>query len=260
MKESLKQIGLSIDEVTIYLSLLDHGTQSAIALSKSTPIKRTYVYNICKNLIEKGLVSENKTNRTTIFSANSPDHLLTLAANLKTQAELAEKNIESVLDTLKVKFSVVEERPVITYYEGLLGLKKIYRDILNEGQNILLFRSIYDDKRTDLNEIISKQIESQVKAGIHVQTITPLEATTKNIYLNFDKKRLVKRRITQNNNFSLPSQIIIYADKTAIISLKDKIIITLINNKDISDSHRKIFSTLWDLTEEEHNKITKNWS
>ena len=259
MEKSLLSVGLTKEEISIYLSLLEKSPQSAIDLSKTTPVKRTYVYQISRLLIEKGLITEKKLGRTTVFSPNSPDHLLTLAENRKTQAELAAKGIESLLDNLKNKYASVEERPVITYYEGLEGLKKIYKDIIKEKKDILLFRSIYDDKRSDLDEIISKQIELQIKTGIHVHTITPLEPTTKNTYLHFDKKRLVKRHIIKSNHFSLSSQIIVYANKIAIISLKGQILATLIDNKDVADSHRKIFETLWNLTETEHNQIIKKW-
>ena len=113
MEKSLLSVGLTKEEISIYLSLLEKSPQSAIDLSKTTPVKRTYVYQISRLLIEKGLITEKKLGRTTVFSPNSPDHLLTLAENRKTQAELAAKGIESLLDNLKNKYASVEERPVI---------------------------------------------------------------------------------------------------------------------------------------------------
>lgn len=48
--QSLINAGLSPEQADIYLSLLDHGPQTAISLAETTKVKRTYVYKICQEL------------------------------------------------------------------------------------------------------------------------------------------------------------------------------------------------------------------
>jgi sugar-specific transcriptional regulator TrmB len=257
--EALINLGLSKEEADIYLSLLNKGEQGASELSKSTKVKRTYIYSVSASLIKKGLISQVKKGKTTVFNPMSPDKLLTLAHEKKQKAEQAEQTLEAILPNLKTKYEVVDNKPVVTYFEGIEGIKKVYKDILNTNEDILLYRSIYDDKNTDIDTIVLKQIEEQVKRGIKTRTITPLEKTTKNIFLNFDKSRLVERHIVRSSHLDLPAQIIIYGTKVALISLRKEIIVTLLDNLDISNTLRENFELIWELSEGDHKEITSGW-
>lgn len=260
LKETLISIGLSGEEAEIYLALLEHGSLTPSSIAKLTPIKRTYVYKICDGLKEKGLVSVTKKGQSKAYAPLSPDYLLALAEKKKQEAEDSKNSIERLLSTLKEKYKAVDEKPIVQVYEGIEGLKKVYRDILEEKDDILLLRSFYDDKRPDLDTLITQQIGTQVKEGIHVRTITPLEDQTKEVFLKHDQSNLVKRHIIHSTTFELPSQVIIYKEKVAIISLKKSIISTLIDNKDISDTFRMLFEFMWERTEVEHEEIVAEWS
>lgn len=259
LSEILECIGLTKEQVDIYLSLITHGAQSAGQLAKSTKVQRTYIYKICQELIKKGLITQSKKDRGTTFNPNSPDHLLAIAEEHKSKANQAQTALEGILSELKEKYSAIEEKPVITHYEGIEGLKKVYSDIIKTKKDILLFRSLYDDKYPEIDNLVSNHITKQIEAGIHTRTITPLEKDTKDIYLNSDHQRLVSRHIVRNSLFTLPAQIIVYGNKVAIISLRSKIISTLIDNKDICDTFRQLFELQWTLTENEHTDIIKNW-
>lgn len=254
----LINLGLSNEEAEIYLALLDKGELSAGELAKSTKVKRTYIYSVAAGLIKKGLISQTKKGKATVFVPLSPDKLLTLAEEKKQKAAQAEQTLEAILPTIKQKYLSIESKPLISSYEGISGLKKVYRDVLETKENILLFRSIYDDKRTDIDGVVTKQIEDQVKLGIETKTITPLESATKETFLNIDPERLVERRIV-TTNFNLPAQIIIYGSKIALISLKKEIVATTIDNEDITESFKQIFNLLWQLSEGEHKEIISKW-
>ncbi len=258
--DTLKELGLSQEEADIYSTLLDKGSLTATAISKNSKVKRTYVYAVCKSLIKKGLVSQLTEKNVTTFSPLSPDHLMDLAERQKQEVLKASQTLEGILPTLKNKYEVVDNKPVVTYYEGIEGIKKVYKDILNTNKNILLFRSIYDDKNPDINNIVLNQIEEQVKRGIKTRTITPLEKSTKNTFLNFDSSRLVERHIVKSSHLDLPAQVIIYGSKVAMISLKKEIVVTVLDNLDIATTMQNVFELIWELSEQNHNKITSEWS
>src|SRR5690348_940333 len=106
--EVLKNLDLSKEEVEIYLSLLEKGTQNAQSISKNTSVKRTYVYKICEQLLKKGLVTFEKAGRATVFAPKSPDHLLTLVEQKKEKALEAERNLDRVIASLKEKYSNID--------------------------------------------------------------------------------------------------------------------------------------------------------
>jgi sugar-specific transcriptional regulator TrmB len=260
IEETLLTLGLTTEEIEIYVVLLNSGTLLPSEIASQTNVKRTYVYKICEDLLLKGLVVANNKGAKKAYSPASPDYLLSIAEKKRLEAENNKTQIESMLSLLKEKYKTVDEKPIMQVFEGIEGLKKIYKDILAEKDNLMLLRSIYDDKRPDLDSIVVSQVKKQVDNGIHVRTITPLEKSTKEVFLKYDKQNLVERHIVNTTKFDLPSQILVYKDKVAIISLKKAIVSTLIDNKDISDTFKTIFEYMWDKTTDEHQHIVSSWN
>ncbi|MBI2326649.1 hypothetical protein HYU91_04665 [Candidatus Collierbacteria bacterium] len=265
-EELLQSLNLSADQTSIYLSLLRHGPQSASQLAKSTNVKRTYVYTVSQELAKLGLVKSSlagdaspKAGKASTFTPNSPDILLDLSEQIQLQAKAAKTNLENILPDLQSAYRLTEIRPIISSFEGLEGIKQTYKDINKLAKNLLLFRSVLDDKNQELNSIINEQIRAQIKLDIHTRTITPLEDDTKNNYLFHDQDRLVERHITQNPKYLLPSQIIVYGSKVAITSLKGKIISTIIDSVPISATFSDLFEILWENTATEHREIVSTW-
>lgn len=258
----LQNLGLSPEQTAIYLTLLEKGPQGASQLAKNTQVKRTYVYNVVKSLASLGLASQEIKGKIATFSAASPDHLLTIAETQKQKANQAQQTLEASLTNLQKLYSAQEVRPVIRYYQGLTGIQKIYDDIIYEGQDIILFRSLYDDSLPELNSLLARQIKRQINAGIHVHTVTPYDPeTTRRTFLELDPQRLIHRHIVASHKFALPAQIIIYGPKVALISLKrpQNLISTLIDNQDIANTLRVIFDYIWHASTPEHEHLVKSW-
>jgi sugar-specific transcriptional regulator TrmB len=256
----LTDLGLTPEQQEIYESLLENGPQPATQLATTTTVKRTYVYTVCNELLERGLITQEKAGSATIFIPEPPEKLLKLAQTQREQLQQAEESLSAILPTLSSKYQLVANKPVVTYYEGIEGLKKVYQQLLNDKQDLLLFRSIYDDKKPEIDDVVMKHLQKQVAAGIHTRTITPLEPTTKEIFLKYDKARLVERHIVTSTTFALPAQILVFGTKLALISLKKNIVITLIDNQDISDAFKGLFEFMWALSAEEHQQIISEWT
>ena len=70
-KQQLINIGLSNNEVDIYLSLLESGQSLVGEITKKTKINRTHIYDRLQKLINKGLVSYIiKNNRKYFYAGN----------------------------------------------------------------------------------------------------------------------------------------------------------------------------------------------
>lgn len=253
-----KQLGLSSEKATLYLTLLNSGPQTAISLAKLSGIKRTYVYHLSQELAKENLIKLSQKGRTTFFTALSPDTLLARAEERQTQARLAMAGLESALPELQSKFHLSDAKPAVTYYEGVNGIKKLYQDINSNNQDIILLRSNEDSNDPEVLTLITDQLKRQIELGIHTRAITPLEEDTKETYLNQDKARLVDRHITKNRQFLLPSQIFVYGSKVALTSFKDKLT-TIIDNHEINQTFRQIFDLLWKYTEIEHESVVMSW-
>jgi len=143
--------------------------------------------------------------------------------------------------------------------EGLSGLQKLYQDINDTGKDILLLRSTYDDKRKDVDRLVQKQLTEQVKRGIHAKVAGPPEKDAKELYTKYDKLRLVEERFISKFPFNISAQIIIYGNKTAIATIRKNIIITLVDNEEVTQTFRVLFDFIWQYATPEHKELVKDW-
>jgi sugar-specific transcriptional regulator TrmB len=75
IKELLGQFGLQNKEDEVYLACLQLGTAPAQEIAKKAGIKRTTAYDVLKNLINKGLISQTQKGSKKLFIAEPPEKL-----------------------------------------------------------------------------------------------------------------------------------------------------------------------------------------
>lgn len=244
--EVLNSLGLSIEESEIYSTLLDKGQLSASEIAKNSKVKRTYVYAVCKSLIKKGLIQQLTEKNITKFAPLSPDHLMDLAERQKQEALKASQTLEGILPTLKNKFGTIESKPVITYYEGVEGIKKIYKDTLNdrnEMHSLVETSSVNEDVYKWLT---SEYVKERVKRNIKVKAIVASGQNTK-IYTSLDKNELRETKVINRDKFPFENEINIYGNKVAIVSYKknSKLLGIIIDNPLLAKTFKSWFKLTW---------------
>lgn len=245
--DTLINLGLSDEEAQIYLSLLARGQQSASDLAKSTKVKRTYIYNVSASLIKKGLISQIKKGKTTVFNPASPDKLLTLAQEKKQKAAQAEQTLEAILPGLKTKFEVIDAKPVVTYYEGIEGIKKVYMDTIKEGKEMWSLVETSEVDPAIYEWLTKKYVTDRVSAGIKVKAIVASGHKTK-IYTGLDEKELRESKVISNEKFPFKNEVNIYGNKIAIVNYKkgSQILGIIIDNHILASTFRSWFSLTWE--------------
>lgn len=78
LEDSLKQLGFTDKEISIYLSILEHGKLSAAAVARLTGINRTTVYSVAKELVTKGVIAEDIGSINLYYTALPPEDLRAL--------------------------------------------------------------------------------------------------------------------------------------------------------------------------------------
>jgi sugar-specific transcriptional regulator TrmB len=73
--ESLKKLGFSDKEIQVYLAVLENGKISPAAIAKITKIKRPTVYAVGKELLKKGVITEDMKGPGGYFVALPPESL-----------------------------------------------------------------------------------------------------------------------------------------------------------------------------------------
>lgn len=244
--QTLINAGFSPEQSEIYLSLLDHGPQTAISLAKTTKVKRTYVYKICQELANQNFITIQQKGRTTFFSPLSPNIIINKLSEKKSQIESAEIGINNLLPSLLSKYRLIDQKPVITYYEGVEGIKKVYLDTLSENKPILALVETTKVHPEIYKWVTNVYAPMRVKQQMFVKAIVTTGQKTDK-YTQLDQAELRETKIIDSKDFPFEHEINIYGNKVAIIdhNAKDPLIGIIIDSLQISTTFRSWFNLTW---------------
>lgn len=243
----LADLGLTSEETEVYGSLLENGPQSASRLSKTTSIKRTYVYDIVDRLVKRGLVLKSRKHGALLFKPLSPDNLVGLVQDEKNKIELLEQTLDSALPILRSKYALSDDKPVITHYEGLEGIKKVYLDTIKEKKPILSLVETSKLEPQIYKWLTTDYIKRRLKREIPVKAIVASGPKTKS-YIGLNKKEIRETKVISSDKFPFENEILIYGSKLVIINHKkgsDKPLGIIIENENIATSFRSWFNLTW---------------
>ncbi len=242
----LQHIGLTEEQAKIYSCLITTGTLPARKIALETHINRSLVYKILKQLIDQGLIleTENKKSIST-FTALHPSKLHSILKKKEEDLKLADQSYEEALSTLGAQYNLTCGRPTVRFYEGIEGIRMMYRDILRTGTDIQIIRSQLNQNTSELQNLIHAQVKLQAEKGIHVKAIVPTDLPYDDKVIEHDKAHLVTRRRIPTEELHLPALVIVYGNKVSMTAFGDCIITTVIEDKTIADTYRVIFERLW---------------
>ena len=123
-KQTLYDLGLSKNEVEVYLSLLQLGPSTAIDVAKETRLHRPNIYDALNKLSKKGLVAHFMRETTKYYEVVDPDQLMTLM-------KLKEGDLLKILPELKMMQLNARPPASISVLEGISGVRRALTDIIN---------------------------------------------------------------------------------------------------------------------------------
>ncbi len=230
----LEELGLSKKGSRVYLTLLEIGQNLAGKIAEKTKINRTTVYDILKELIEKGFVSYVLKQGKKYFQAADPDKILKL---FKEKENMLKENLP-YLQQLKKKKS---EKTSIEIYEGKCGMKTILEEVLRTKKTVWRLGDkgkIAEYLRYSYPHLYKKR----VKLGIKCKVLVNYEVKDK-----IKKEEMTEYRVLPKN-INFPSTNIIFGNKVCInISLEEGISI-LIKSKKLADTYRNYFNLMWKIS------------
>lgn len=242
----IQHIGLSEEQAKIYVSLIQKGAMSARKIALETGINRSLVYKILKQLMDFKLVIEEENKKTiAVFSALHPSHLQELLKKKEADLVLADQSYHQVVSALGAQFNIMCGKPSVHFYEGVEGIKYLYKDILHTKSDICLIRSPKDTLHPEIAKLVLAQIDKQVEKGIRTKAIVPMELPYDDFITKKDMQNLVTRCRIPRSELSVPAQILIYGNKVAMTSFEGAMITTIIEDKSITETHLNIFNRLW---------------
>ncbi|MBI2662108.1 hypothetical protein HYX11_01475 [Candidatus Woesearchaeota archaeon] len=238
----LKDLGLSENEIKLYLELLKLGETTTGSLIKNTGMASSRVYISLNSLINRGLVTFITKNNTKYYQAENPD---TLLKNI----EEKKKQLESLLPELKTLTKKEEKETYSTIFEGFNGFKIAFQnqiDICTSKDEILVIgfspqTYAFKSLRAFLKNIDLKRY----KKKINLKILLPKESKT-TIGKDREKEPYTKVKYMLHGFFS-PTSINIYRDYVILTVWEEKPTVFLIKNDKIATSFQHYFKSLWNI-------------
>lgn len=236
LEKKLKRAGLSSSEITIYLYLLEQGLSTPSKIGKGTKIERTNTYHVLRSLKEKGLIKEAKDNGKLSYISSDPAALI---------RSLDEKRaaIADILPDLRARRAEEKNKPKIKFYNTWQEVKQIYYETLaaeeilavgstNKLQTIdnLFFENYV--KEITANKIIFRDILSGSAKGESYELISQF------------KTGLYSANFLPSNIEDTPTDILIWGDNVALVSLDEPIFGTVLVNKNLANTFKILFKVL----------------
>lgn len=214
-KGLLIQLGLSDQEASTYLVLLDMESVSIRKVADKSGINRGTTYEALKSLINWGLVSRRHSGKREYYSAESPDKVFDIIHDKRKDLYDALQNAKKVVPNLLAKNARPQGKPIVRYYQDDEGIVTILRDVLQtcSSQDKPEY-FVYSSKplRQYLYRKFPKFTERRIDEGIKVKVIA--------IGNGGDPAAESERKwLPEPENGGISSYTIIYGSKVALISI-----------------------------------------
>ncbi|OGF86688.1 hypothetical protein A3B19_00380 [Candidatus Giovannonibacteria bacterium RIFCSPLOWO2_01_FULL_46_32] len=239
-KSSLEYLGFKPKEAQIYLALLELGEASVVQIAKKTGIKRTTVYNILPDFINRGIITSAVRKKRKVYFIEDP-------RSLKNDLKEKESVIDKLMPELLAIQNILPSKPRITFYEGVGGMKDLYQDTFDsckEGDVILSFTGLADFLKLMPQEYNDYYIKERVRRKIRIRIIASNSPTAR-AWKNSAVQELREIKIIDNPEFNFDGDMEIYANKVALISYRENFMGVIIESKEINQMQIAAFELMW---------------
>lgn len=242
LQKELQKIGLQNDEAVVYTASLELGPATVLEIARKTGLNRTTLYAVTDRLIEKRLLAQSPHGRRTIFTAEPPEKL-TLLLNEK----LATLN--GILPELISLGREGTIKPKMRYYEGLEGIKTIYRDSL-QSQEPNLYSFVGIERLNAYSKGLTKfwedeYIRDRKKAERFGRLIIPDNAEGR-AWKAKDATSNRECRLVPASQYNFEGEILMYDDVVSFVSYtEDEEFALSIESRSIAKTLRMIWNLVW---------------
>lgn len=245
----LLQLGLSDNEVAVYLAILENGDSTVPSLSSVTGLSRGTVYDIAEKMKAKGFVHEiKKGKRRALVAENPTNKLYSLLDSKHADLQRSKNVVEKILPTINVLHGGHDFKPQIRVYEGEKGFRKVWDEIFSyEGKEFLSIARIETFLQFAGSDFLEEITRRKVKLGFASRAINEDSPSAREMQKADDK--FGRKTILAPKEFQFATTEIIFGDKIAMFSTREENIIVVIESKDFAQTHKVYFEMMWQMLE-----------
>ncbi len=233
--DALRELGLTDNEVNVYLALLQTGSTTAGPLVQKTHLHRSRVYASLERLVEKGICASMLKGTRHYYEALPPRSLLDVVDEKR-------RKIESLIPALSALSG--ENTLKAGMYEGIRGFKAVREKLIasmKPGETWII-----QGAPTVANERLEAWLWDfhvrRMKRGIRAKILYNADAR------KFGKRRekLEKTEVRyMKETFVTPSWVELYTDAILIGVLSEGMVSFVVQDRKVRDSFAAYFDILW---------------
>lgn len=237
MRDDLIQLGFTVHEADVYLSLLEIGQTGAGEIIKRTQLHRNIVYDTLEKLISKKLVVKVFKKNIALFQITDPKRIV---EHEKTRLNIAEDLVPELLSRAEVKQDIV-------VYDGLEGFRTYSLNMLDSIEpdgNLYVIGSVGDRWFELMGDKLQQYQRKRLKRKIWWKITAYSEAENEKKLVD-EPDKLVEVRILPQP-FNPEASMLVYGDRVALQTLVEPYGVIEIKNAVLAQSYMNYFNTLWE--------------
>lgn len=247
-KRLLKDLGLTNNEVEVYLKLLMSGSVTVNIIAERTGLHRQACYDALDRLLEKGFVNFVLKDSKKHFQALPPEQILVYVDQMKNR-------ISEMMPELKHLAKIPKERSLVEVYKGKNVVRIIHRDViqtLRERGGEIYITGVEEDEFIKYDKTSTEKYILDMRKFDLKEKLLAREGS-KTLFPGSQSEY----RLLQDKFFN-PNPTYIYGDKVVFLVWGTPLYAVMIRNSKISDMNKKQFKMLWKIARKPTEKEKKS--
>ena len=243
LKSALENTGLSGKQTAVLGVLLENGGSMLVSsLARAAKLNRTTVYDILKELVDKGLASKVKKEGAFRYQSIAPESLPSYVERRRDALEESKRELAELVPQIKLLRSKGKALPKVQFFEGKEGVMQAYEDTLENNKEKIL-RDI-----TGIDAVFSTfdagwieyYLNKRTRLGIRCTDLVPDTAWGRRSA--DDDKKYIRETKFLPAKFGFGAEVSIYDNKVGIFSYaRENPVAVIIEDDTISDMMKSLF-------------------
>ena len=240
-KYILEEVGLTKGEAKVYLTLLKTGETTTGKIIEEAQISAGKVYQILDKLIKKGLVSYIIKDKTKYFSSSHPNRILDLLYEKEKEIKNKEDELKNVMPSLIKAYEFDKKVNETTLFKGIKGIQTAIFELLGNAEKEIFAMGLTTSKDETFNLLWENWHRERAKRKIRCKCL--FSEVNKDYYQKLKKMNYTEIKVIKGIT---PSAITISKEYVLIQTYED-VGCLLIKNKEIAQSFKTFFETMWSI-------------
>lgn len=229
----LKELGLTDNEIKVYLVLLRWGLLNPTKIAEKTGLHRSYIYDTLERLLEKGIINTLLVDNKKHYQAVDPKALREIF-------ELKLRQLDSILPSLSGLFKLSKEETRVELHKG----KRVYRTLIKElvsslqRNDVIYLFGIDEDALETVEPIYLKQYFAILQDKDVKEKIIIAKGARKLKRKNLNYRELDDKYIGE-------SAMVIHKDRVFIFVGSMPMYLISVKSEKVAETYRKQFELLW---------------